>query len=556
MNWFFSLFTQQSVAQSAIIYALVIALGIALGKIKILGISFGITWVLFIGLLFSYFGISINKEVEHFIKEFGLVIFVYAIGLQVGPGFFASLKKTALGNNAIAASIVTLGVIITIIFFYTSGIHIAVMAGVMSGAVTNTPGLAAAQAAVKDLHIMGVDNGTITLAYAVAYPFAVMGIILSLIILKKVLGIDIEKEKELHRKLNFIQSNRPLSIHIKLDNKQLIGQPLRSIFKMLNEPVIISRMLHNGEVITPTPDVVLSEGDIMQFVAPKKLMEKVKLLVGAESGINLRVQPNSNLISRFIVVTNKDITHKRLGNILELQHENLTITRIKRAGIEMVAHGNIFLQLGDTITIVGTEESVEAFTSIVGNSLKRLESPDLGPIFIGIVLGIILGSIPFNIPNMPVAVKIGMAGGPLIVALFLSRFGNFLYLNNYTTNSANLMIRELGIALFLASVGLSSGQNLATAFTDGSGYHWILMGICITMIPLLMVGVIAKKFLKKTYFEITGLLAGACTDPPALAFALKMAGNDIPSASYATVYPLTMILRILAAQLLILFFAA
>lgn len=555
MNWFVALFTEQSVAQAAIIYALVIALGILMGKFKILGISFGITWVLFIGLIASYLGISVNKETEHFLKEFGLIIFVYAIGLQVGPGFFASLKKTALANNAIAATVVLLGVLITILFFYLSNNHIAIMAGVMSGAVTNTPGLAAAQAAVKDLHITGVDNGTITLAYAVAYPFAVVGIILSLVLLKKILGIDIEKEKELHRKLNFIQSNRPINVHIKLENKQLIGQPLRNIFKMLNEPVIISRMLHQGQVITPTPDLVLAEDDVMQFVATKKLMEKVKLLVGSEIDMNLRTIPTSNLISRFIVVTRKEVTHKRLGNIMELQHEALTISRIKRAGIEMVAHGNVLLQLGDTITVVGTEDSVNEFTNLVGNSLKRLEAPDLGPIFIGIVFGIILGSIPFHIPNIPVSVKIGMAGGPLIVALFLSRFGNSLYLNNYTTNSANLMIRELGIALFLASVGLSSGHNLAGAFADGSGYRWIGMGIAITMIPLLLVGLFAKKFLKKTYFEICGLLAGACTDPPALAFALKMAGNDIPSATYATVYPLTMIMRILAAQLLILFFA-
>lgn len=555
MNWFIALFTEQTVAQAAIIYALVIALGILMGKFKILGISFGITWVLFIGLIASYLGISVNKETEHFLKEFGLIIFVYAIGLQVGPGFFASLKKTALANNAIAASVVLLGVLITVLFFYLSNSHIAIMAGVMSGAVTNTPGLAAAQAAVKDLHINGVDNGTITLAYAVAYPFAVVGIILSLVILKKILGVNIEKEKELHRKLNFIQSNRPINVHIKLENKQLVGQPLRNIFKMLNEPVIISRMLHKGEVITPTPDLVLAEDDVMQFVATKKLMEKVKLLVGSEIDMNLRTIPSSNLISRFIVVTRKEVTHKRLGNIMVLQHEALTISRIKRAGIEMVAHGNVLLQLGDTITVVGTEDSVNEFTNLVGNSLKRLEAPDLGPIFIGIVFGIILGSIPFHIPNIPVSVKIGMAGGPLIVALFLSRFGNSLYLNNYTTNSANLMIRELGIALFLASVGLSSGHNLAGAFADGSGYRWIAMGIAITMIPLLLVGLFAKKFLKKTYFEICGLLAGACTDPPALAFALKMAGNDIPSATYATVYPLTMIMRILAAQLLILFFA-
>ncbi|MBC7890473.1 MAG: putative transporter [Ferruginibacter sp.] len=554
MNWFIQLFTEPSVAQAVIIYSLVIAVGIALGKVKILGISLGVTWVLFIGLLFSYFGITINKETEHFVKEFGLILFVYAIGLQVGPGFFASLKKSALGNNSLAASVVILGVIITIIFFYTTGNHISVMAGVMSGAVTNTPGLAAAQAAVLDLKIPGIDNATITLAYAVAYPFAVIGIILSLIILKKVLRVNIPDEIELHRKLNFFQSNRPLTRHIRLDNKQLIGQPIRKIFQMVHEPVIISRMFHNGTIITPTPDVVLSEGDVMLFIAPKKLMEKVKLLVGTESDMNLMTEPTSNLISRMIVVTRKEITHKRLGDIPEIQHESLTLTRIKRAGIEMVAHGNIFLQLGDTITVVGTEESVQQFTEAIGNSLKRLEAPDLGPIFMGIVLGVILGSIPFYIPNVPVAVKIGMAGGPLLVALFLSRFGNHLYLNNYTTSSANMIVREIGIALFLASVGLSSGHNLASAFSDGSGYRWILMGITITMVPILIVGIVASKFFRKTYFEICGLLSGACTDPPALAFSLKMAGNDIPSATYATVYPLTMIMRILAAQLLILFF--
>ena len=554
MNWFTQLFTEPSVAQAVIVYSLVIASGIALGKIKILGISFGITWVLFIGLLCSYFGITISKEMENFVKKFGLILFVYAIGLQVGPGFFASLKKSALGNNALAASVVLIGVLLTIVFFYTSGNNMAIMAGVMSGAVTNTPGLAAAQAAAKDLQIHGVDGSAITLAYAVAYPFSVTGIILSLIILKKVLRINIEDEQERHRKLNFIQSDRPLSIHIKLENKQLIGQPVRKIFKMVNAPVIISRMFHNGITITPTPDTVLSEGDVMQFVATKKIMEKVRLLVGTDSDMNLRTEPSSNLISRAIVVTRKEITHKRLGDIPQIQHEVLTLTRIKRSGIEMVAHGNIFLQLGDTVTVVGTEESVKAFTTVVGNSLKRLEAPDFGPVFMGIVLGVILGSIPFYIPSIPVPVKIGMAGGPLIVALFLSRFGNHLYLNNYTTNSANLIVRELGIALFLASVGLSSGHNLASAFSDGSGYRWILMSITITMVPLLIMGIVASKFFRKTYFEICGLLAGACTDPPALAFALKMAGNDTPSATYATVYPLTMILRILAAQLLILFF--
>ena len=554
MNWFIQLFTAPSVAQAVVVYSLVIASGIFLGKIKILGISFGITWVLFVGLIISSFGITIPKEMEHFCKEFGLILFVYAVGLQVGPGFFASLKKSALINNGLSAAVVLSGIIITIIFYYTSQNHISIMAGIMSGAVTNTPGLAAAQAAVEDLRVTGADKSTITLAYAVAYPFAVVGIILSLVFLKKILGINIEKEKELHRKLGFIQSRRPLSVHLRLENKQLVGKSIRQIFNLIKDPLIISRLHQNGMTITPNPDTILREGDVMLFIAPKKVMDKIKLLVGTESDMDLRTAPSGNLISRHIIVTRKEITHKRLGDIPQLHQDTVTISRIKRAGIEMVAHGNIYFQLGDTVTVVGTEENVQQITAVVGNSLKRLVAPDLGPIFFGIVLGVILGSIPFYIPNVPVAVKIGMAGGPLIVALILSRFGNHLYLNNYTTHSANLIVREIGIALFLASVGLGSGHNLTGAFADGSGYRWILMGITITMVPLLIVGIIAHKFFRKTYFEICGLLAGSCTDPPALAFALKMAGNDIPSAAYATVYPLTMILRILAAQLLILFF--
>jgi putative transport protein len=554
MEWLIKLFTENSVAQSVVIYALVIALGIWLGRLKIFGITLGVTWVLFIGLLFSYFGIIINPETGHFAKEFGLILFVYSIGLQVGPGFFASLKKNALNNNILAATVVLLGVLTTIAFYYISGNNISIMTGVMSGAVTNTPGLGAAQAAIKDLHINNGNTQTVTLAYAVAYPLGVFGIILSFIILRKILGVNLEKERELHRKLNFVRSNKPISIHLTLENKQLIGKPLRRLFELLKEPIVISRMLHNGEVITPTPDAVLAENDILLVVASKKLIDQLKILVGSESKMNLK-QEAGNLISRRIVVTQPTITHKRLGDIVELHQHDFTLTRLNRAGIEMVPHGNIFLQLGDTIKVVGTEEGVEGIARAVGNSMKRLEVPDLAPIFMGIVLGVILGSIPFHFPNMPVPVKIGMAGGPLIIALVLSRFGGAFYLNSYTTYSANLMIRELGIALFLASVGLESGHTLSSAFQNGIGFQWMAMGVGITMIPMLITGWIGYKVFRKTYFELCGLLAGASTDPPALAFALKTAGNDIPSSTYATVYPLTMILRILAAQLLILFFS-
>lgn len=550
--WLTDLFTKASIAQSVVIYGLVIAIGIWLGRIKIAGISLGITWVLFAGLLFSYMGIEIDSGTEHFVKEFGLILFVYAIGLQVGPGFWASLKKNALANNLLALAIVTTGVFITVILYLLSNNSISVMAGVMSGAVTNTPGLAAAQAAVRDMEVAASDRSLITLAYAVAYPLGVFGIIGALLILKRVFKINIEEEQELHRKLSIFRTNRPISLHLSLENKQLEGQPLRKLFELLKEPIVVSRMMHDGEIITPTPDIKLSAGDVLLVVASKQEMEQLKLLVGPESPINLKTAKGSDLIARNIVVTKTSITHKRIGDIAELQGHEFTFARLSRAGIEMVPHGDMFFQLGDTVKVVGTEEEIKIATEVLGNSLKKLEVPDLAPIFMGIVLGVILGSIPFYFPNMPVAVKIGMAGGPLIVALALSRFGNLLYLNNYTTSSANMMIRELGISLFLASVGLSSGKNLSVAFADGRGWVWIGMGVIITVVPLLVIGFIARKYFKKTYFEICGLLAGASTDPPALAFATRMTNSDIPSVTYATVYPLTMILRIVAAQLLIL----
>ena len=551
-EWFYDLFTKASIAQSVIIYGLVIAIGIWLGRIKIGGISLGITWVLFTGLIFSYLGVEIDLNTEHFIKEFGLILFVYSIGLQVGPGFWASLKKNAITNNLLALAIVATGVIITLILYSVSGNSISVMTGVMSGAVTNTPGLAAAQATANDLQSTMSDKSLITLAYAVTYPLGVFGIIGSLLVLKKIFHVQIDKEQELHRKLGVLRANRPVSVHLNLENKQLVGLPLRTLFGLLKEHVVVSRMYHNGEIITPTPDIILSANDVLLIVASKQEVEQLKLLIGPQSSINLKTAKESDLISTNIVVTRSAITHKRLGDIPELHQHDFTLTRLSRAGIEIVPHGDIFLQLGDTIKVVGTKEGVQLATKAVGNSLKKLEAPDLAPIFMGIVLGVILGSIPFYFPNMPVPVKIGMAGGPLIIALTLSRFGNLLYLNNYTTNSANLMIRELGISLFLASVGLSSGKNLSVAFENGSGWTWIGMGVIITVVPLLLVGFIARKYFRKTYFEICGLLAGASTDPPALAFATRLTGSDIPSVTYATVYPLTMILRIVAAQLLIL----
>ena len=554
MNWLVNLFTQHSFAHTMIVFSLVIAIGIMLGKVKILGISLGVTWVLFIGLLFSFLGVTVEAELQDFLKEFGLVLFVYTLGLQVGPGFFASLNKNAISNNFLAGLIVLLGILITVVFLFLSGNTIGVMTGIMSGAVTNTPGLAAAQTTLGNISSNSSGITTMTLAYAVAYPFGVFGIIISMLLLKKIFKIDIIKETELQNKLQNLREDKVISKHLKLENKQLIGKSLHQIFEMIKTPIVVSRMYHKGEIITPTPKEILADGDVMLIVAPKNTFEQLQILIGSESDMNIKDSMDSKLVSSHVVVTNKSITHKRIGDIPEFNLHDFTFTRLYRAGTQIVPNGNVSLQLGDTIKVVGSPEGLQRITAVLGNSVKRLEVPDLAPIFIGIVLGILLGSIPFQIPNIPVPVKIGLAGGPLLVALALSRFGNKLYLNNYTTNSANLMLRELGISLFLASVGLASGSKIAEAFTGSSGFIWILMGISITLLPLLITGYVAKKYFKKNFFEICGLLAGASTDPPALAFAIKTAGNDTPSAIYATVYPLAMILRIIGAQLLILFF--
>ncbi len=555
MNWFLQLLLEESIPQTVIIYGIVIAIGTWLGRLKLAGISLGVTWILFMGLAISYAGIHINKETEHFLKEFGLILFVYSIGLQVGPGFFSSLKKNAAVTNGLAALIVGLGVLTVIAFYFFLQQPITTLTGVMSGAVTNTPGLGAAQAAAKDLQLPASETSFITLAYALVYPFGVFGIIAAILILKKVFRVDLEKERELHRKLDIIKSNKPVSIHLQLQNKQLIGKPLRTIFELLKEPIVVSRLFHNGTVITPTPQTHLAEHDVLLIVAHKEQIDVLKMIIGEESNMNLKEIPQSELISRIVVVTQADVTHKRLGDIAALHQHDFTLTRLSRAGVEMVAHGDIVLQLGDQLKVVGTKEGVDRVTKTIGNQLKRLDVPDLAPIFIGIVAGVVLGSIPMYFFDMPVPVKIGLAGGPLLIALLLSRYGGKLYLNQYTTYSANLMLRELGISLFLASVGLSSGASLQTALSGGNAWLWIVMGLTITLVPLLIVGMIAHYVFRKTFFEVCGLLSGASTDPPALAFSTQLAKNEVASVTYATVYPMTMILRIIAAQLLILFFS-
>lgn len=555
MNWFIQLLTEHSIAQTVIVYGLVIAIGVTLGKIKIWGVSLGIAWVLFAGILASHFHIIVDKTTEHFLRDFGLILFVYAIGLQVGPGFFASLKKQALSVNLLAATVVLLGVSIAVLFYFLTNNNIGVITGVLSGAVTNTPGLGAAQQAIVDLNLAakGINPAQIGLAYAIAYPFGVIGIILVLLILKKVFRVDLKKEQEKHVETLKQNVNQPIAVNLEVSNNLLYNKPLQSIYSLIKEPFVVSRMYHNQEIMPPNPDTLLAEGDVLLVVATQPVIHQLKMIVGDESTMKLQEQQGV-LISRRIVVTRKNVTYKNMSELEVLNRSDCNITRINRAGIEFIASANTMLHLGDQVTVVGTESGIKEMANALGNSLKRLEVPDLGPVFTGIVLGVVFGSIPIAIPGVPVAVKLGLAGGPLIVALFLSQFGNKFYLNNYTTHSANLMLREIGIVLFLASVGLSSGEHFVDILNSGQGWYWMAMGAAITVIPLLIVGFIARYAFRKNFFEICGLLSGASTDPPALAFAIQMAGNDTPSVTYATVYPLTMILRILAAQALILVF--
>lgn len=555
MNWLLELFTKDSVAHAVLIYGLVIAIGVTLGKVKIFNISLGITWVLFVGIIASHFHLLINKEVEHFAREFGLILFVYSIGLQVGPGFVSSLKKQGLSLNILAAGVVLTGVLVTVTIHYITNTPIAVMAGIMSGAVTNTPGLGAAQQALADMKASGlnVETPNLGLGYAVAYPFGVIGIILVLIFLRYIFKVDLSKEKAAHKERLLQGMPAPSTINLEIDNPQLFNQPLKVIKSIINTKIVISRIYHDGEISTPDSETILHEGDIILAVAPKEDFGKLKILVGKESEVDL-IKMKSNIISRRIVVTKEEVTYKTIGSQRFINNQDFTITRISRAGIEFVATTDTIFQIGDIVTAVGREEAVTLFAKVLGNSLKRLDHPNLAPIFFGIVIGVLFGSIPFAVPGIPAPVKIGLAGGPLIVAILMSRFGPKLYLTPYVTQGANLMLREIGIVLFLASVGLSSGEHFVEILVNGDGLYWMSYGVMITLIPLLVMGFVAKLVFKCSYFEICGLLSGASTDPPALAFATYSAGSDAPAITYATVYPLTMILRILMAQMMILVF--
>ncbi len=558
MNWLNDLLWGHGVAHSILLLAVVIALGIQVGKIKIFGISLGVALVLFVGILLGHFGFGMDPEVLHFVKEFGLILFVFSVGMQVGPGFFSSFKQGGITLNLLACGIVFLGAVVTLAIHFITGTPMATMVGVMSGAVTNTPGLGAAQQAFSDL--FGSTDETIALGYAVAYPLGVVGIILSMLFIRYVFRINFQKETEkLCLEDNSQLGATPISLIVK--NPAIFNKSIAGLSELLkHREFVISRIMYNETnlVEIASADTILHENDKIFVITTEHDAETIKTFVGQEIVMDRKqwIPAESQLISRRIVVTKAELNGKRLGDLQLRRLHGINITRLNRSGVDLVATRGLTLQIGDRLTVVGSEPAIAKVSEILGNSLKHLNDPNLITIFIGIAFGVLLGSIPFAFPGIPQPVKLGLAGGPLIVAILISRFGYKYKLITYTTQSANLMLREVGIALFLACVGIGAGDGFVDTIINKGGFTWIAYGFMITTIPLLIIGTIGKYFLKINYFSLIGLMAGSMTDPPALAYANGTTATDAPAVSYATVYPITMFLRVLVAQLLILMFYA
>ena len=558
MNWVNDLLWGGGIGHSILLLSIVIAAGIQLGKIKVFGVSLGITLVLFVGIVLGHFGFTINHDVLHFFKEFGLILFVYSVGMQVGPGFFSSFKPGGVTLNLLACGVVLLGVTTAIILHFVTGIPMPTMVGILSGAVTNTPGLGAAQQAYSDMY--GVADNTIALGYAVAYPLGVIGIILAIILVRYFFRVNFEKENEQLNNEDASHANEAKPISLVVKNPAIFNKTVADLSNLMeHRDFVISRIWHdhNKQIEIASANTVLKENDKVFVITTETDVETVKTFIGEEIDMERKqwIRMESQFINRRILVTKPELNGKRLGQLKLRKLYGINITRINRAGVDLVAMPGLTLQVGDRVNVVGTETAVANVEKVLGNSMKRLNEPNLITIFVGIALGIILGSIPITFPGIPQPVKLGLAGGPLIVAILVSRFGYHYKLVTYTTQSANLMLREIGITIFLACVGIGAGDGFVDTIVNNGGFAWIGYGFIITFVPLLIIGCVGRYFCKVNYFTLMGLMAGSTTDPPALAYSNATAGNDAPSVGYATVYPLTMFLRVLTAQLLILFFA-
>ena len=554
------LFLGQGVAHSILLIALVMGIGIYLGRFKVKGVSLGSTWILFIGILLSHFGLRADPEILHFVKEFGLILFVFSIGLQVGPGFFHSFKSGGVKMNLLAAMNILLAVILTWAISAISGEDLRTMVGVMSGAVTNTPGLGAAQQTFIDVAASaGVDSVQASRAasglasgYAVAYPIGVIGVILVILLFKAIFKIDPSRERA-DLQAHEDNSGQARRMHVAVENPAIFGKKLYDILHEFEADLVVSRIMKGNEIIFPTGDTVLNEGDKVLIVTSQEEVDKIRILFGQEVPMHVSdwVEKDHHLVARRVSVTKSSLTGKKLKDLHFRSVYEVSVTRVIRAGVQLVASPDLYIQMGDGLICVGTEEHIDRLAEKVGNSSSSLDKPNLVPIFLGIVVGIIFGSLPIRFPGIPQAIKLGLAGGPLIIAILLGHFGPKYKVTTYTTMSANLMIREIGISLFLAAVGLGAGENFVSSIVNG-GYWWILYGALITIVPLSITFLVARALCHLNFYQICGLISGSTTNPPVLAFAQGMYGSDYTSVNYATVYPLSMFLRVLVAQLLIL----
>ena len=553
MEWLHTLFFGSGIAHAVLTFALVITIGILLGKVKIGGISLGITWILFVGIVLSHFGMTVDGEVRHFVQEFGLILFVFSIGLQVGPGFFASFKHGGMTLVMCAVAIVLLGVATAYVVHLATGTPIPTMVGILSGAVTNTPGLGAAQQAYTDA--LGIEDPTIALGYAVAYPLGVVGIIFTMIFIRYALRVKFEKEDE---GLAALSREHKLAdkVSVEFTNKTLDGRTVAYVRDLINRQFVISRILRpDGTISMADAESVIHIGDRLWLISQAEDIEAIVAFFGRrvemtdeQWGNNT---PNAELVSRRILITKSSLNGKKFSDLRLRTKYGITITRVNRAGVDLIPYQGLELQVGDRVMVVGPAKAVAQVADVLGNSLKKLNQPNLVTIFVGIALGVLLGSIPLL--NVPQPVKLGLAGGPLIVAILIGRYGPHYKLVTYTTMSANLMLREVGISLFLAGVGLGAGEEFVPTLAAG-GYVWIAYGAVITVVPLLLAGIFGRFYYKLNYYTLIGVLSGASTNPPALAYSAEQTSSDAPSVGYATVYPLSMFLRVLAAQLLILIF--
>ena len=554
------LFFGYGIAHTILLLAFVIGGGLYLGRFKVKGISLGSTWVLFLGILMGHLGFGADLDVLHFVKEFGLILFVFSIGLQVGPGFFHSFKQGGVKMNVLAVMNILLAVGVAYAISAISGEDLKTMVGVMSGAVTNTPGLGAAQQTYMDVAVAG---GSSTLAagqaseklasaYAVAYPIGVIGVIAVIVLFKAIFRIDHKKELEaLTSQESTVEKARRM--HVEVDNPAIFGKCLTDVIQQFGGEFVVSRVMKGDEILFPSADIILEKGDKLLIVTSQKEVDRTRIIFGKEIPMHLQdwQVKDHNMVTRRIVVTQSKLTGKKLKELLFRSAYDVSVTRVVRAGVELVAGPDLYIQMGDSLVCVGAEKNIEQVAKIVGNSNAALNKPNLVPIFLGIVVGVIFGSIPIRFPGIPQAIKLGLAGGPLIIAILLGHWGPKYKITTYTTASANLMIREIGISLFLAAVGIGAGGEFWSSIVGG-GYWWILYGACITIIPLCITFVVARLVAKLNFYQICGLISGSCTNPPVLAFSQGMYGSDYTSVNYATVYPLSMFMRVLVAQLLIL----